>query len=211
MRGALTDDIIKGPPPPPADDGWGGDGPDGRGSSRRASFTGLIVLLTATTMLFAAFTSAFVARRGASGDWGSVPKPPILFINTVVLLVSSLSLERARRALHGGSRIAFNRYWTAGTVLGALFLLGQALAWRQLSDIGFLVATNPGSSFFYVLSAAHALHVLGGLSALIYVDIQALRLRLGPGKRTAADVSAVFWHFLDGLWLYLMTLFILWG
>ena len=96
-------------------------------------------------------------------------------------------------------------------MLGALFLLGQALAWRELNTAGIFVATNPSSSFFYLLTAAHGLHILGGLTALAYVDVQALRLRLGPGKRTAVDVSAMFWHFVDGLWLFLMVLFLVWG
>ena len=132
-------------------------------------------------------------------------------VNTAVLLGSSLLLELARRSLKNGRRTAFNRYWTAATAFGVLFLLGQAIAWRKLYTAGIFVATNPSSSFFYLLTAAHSLHILGGLTALIYVDVQAIGLRLGPGKRTAADVSAVFWHFVDGLWLYLMVLFLVWG
>jgi cytochrome c oxidase subunit 3 len=80
-----------------------------------------------------------------------------------------------------------------------------------LKAAGVYVATNPASSFFYVLTATHAFHLLGGVSALVYVDVQAWRLRLGPAKRTAIDVTAIFWHFLDGLWLYLMILFYVWG
>jgi cytochrome c oxidase subunit 3 len=173
--------------------------------------TGLMVLLAATTMAFAAFTSAFVVRRGISNDWVAMPLPRIVWANTAGLLLSSLLLELARRSLKTGRRTAFNRYWTAGTVLGALFLLGQAFAWRELYAAGIFVATNPSSSFFYLLTAAHGLHILGGLTALVYVDVQALRLRLGPGKRTAVDVSAMFWHFVDGLWLFLMALFLVWG
>ena len=214
MAGSLTHDIIKGPPAPPIDRGWGGDGGgnyDGRGADRRASFTGLFVLLAATTMVFAALTSAFVVRRGLSDDWLSMHKPPILWVNTVVLLASSIVLDRARYALKARDRSKFNFWWTAATALGILFLVGQALAWRELKNAGVFIASNPSSSFFYVLTAAHAFHLLGGVSALVYVDVQALRLRLGPAKRTAIDVSAVFWHFLDGLWLYLMLLFYVWG
>ncbi len=211
MPSSITSDIIK-PPAPPRGGGYGGGGgPDGRGSSRRASMTGLMVLLAATTMAFAAFTSAFVVRRGISNDWVALPLPRIVWLNTAVLLFSSLMLELARRSLKSGRRTAFNRYWTAGTVLGALFLLGQAFVWMQLNAAGMFVATNPSSSFFYLLTAAHGLHIFGGLTALVYVDVQALRLRLGPGKRTAVDVSALFWHFVDGLWLYLMVLFLVWG
>jgi cytochrome c oxidase subunit 3 len=162
-------------------------------------------------MLFAAFTSAMVVRRGLSDDWASMPKPPILFVNTAILLVSSFTLEMARRAIKAGERTRFNIWWTAGTALGLLFLAGQTLAWVKLRDAGVFVATNPSSSFFYVLTFAHAAHLLGGVTALMYVDVQALRLSLGPAKRTAIDISAVFWHFLDGLWVYLMVLFYVWG
>jgi cytochrome c oxidase subunit 3 len=193
--------------------GWGGDGGsnDGRGSSRRASFTGLYVLLAASTMVFAAFTSAMVVRRGLSDDWSPMQKPPILFVNTAILLCSSAALEFARRALKAGARTQFNTWWTTGTLLGFLFLSGQWLAWLELKRAGVYIETNPSSSFFYVLTASHAFHLLGGLSALAYVDVQALRLRLGPAKRTAIDISAIFWHFLDALWVYLMVLFYVWG
>jgi cytochrome c oxidase subunit 3 len=211
MPSTITSDIIR-PPSPPIEGGFGGGGgPDGRGASRRASMTGLMVLLAATTMAFAAFTSAFVVRRGISNDWVALPMPRIVWVNTAVLLLSSVLLELARRSLKSGRRAGFNRYWTAGTALGVLFLVGQAVAWLQLRAAGIFVATNPSSSFFYLLTAAHGLHILGGLSALIYVDVAALLLRLGPGKRTAVDVSAMFWHFVDGLWIFLMVLFLVWG
>ena len=215
MPASLTHDIVRPPPPPPIDPGWGGGGggPDGRGADRRASFTGLFVMLAASTMVFAAFTSAFVIRRGLSAmdDWVSMHKPPILFLNTAILLASSFVLDVSRRALRAGDRSKFNRWWSAATALGILFLAGQALAWYQLKQAGIYVASNPSSSFFYVLTASHAFHLLGGVAALVYVDVQALRLRLGPAKRTAIDVSAIFWHFLDGLWVYLMILFYVWG
>jgi cytochrome c oxidase subunit III len=213
MPGTLTHGVIKGPPPPPIDRGWGGGGggSDGRGADRRASFAGLFVLLVATTMVFAALTAAFWMRRGISDDWTSMHKPPILWVNTAVLLASSAVLDRSRHALKAGNRTGFNFWWTAATALGILFLIGQGLAWRQLKEAGVYIATNPCSSFFYVLTAVHALHLLGGVASLVYVDIQALRLRLGPAKRTAIDITAIFWHFLDGVWLYLMVLFYVWG
>jgi cytochrome c oxidase subunit 3 len=210
MARSISDADIKGPAGPVGGQ-WGDGGGGQPGATRRASLTGLLVLLTATTMIFAAFTSAFWVRRGLSNDWKPTTLPPILWVNTGVLLVSSAMLEIARRSLKSGRRSEFNRYWTIGSGLGILFLLGQGLAWRQLSDAGVFIASNPSSSFFYVLTAAHALHVLGGISALVYVDVKALLLQLGPGKRTAVDVCALFWHFLDGLWVYLMILLTVWG
>src|ERR1700742_1596752 len=116
MAASLTHDVIQGPPPP-LDPGWGGGGDDseGRGANRRASFTGLFVLLAASTMVFAAFTSAFVVRRGLSNDWASMPKPPILLVNTGILLLSSVILDQSRRALKAGNRGQFNLWWTAAT------------------------------------------------------------------------------------------------
>ncbi|HLN00681.1 MAG TPA: cytochrome c oxidase subunit 3 [Bryobacteraceae bacterium] len=212
MASSLTTDIVHGPPPPPTRNFGGGDGePGGRGAHRRASMTGLLVLLAASVMLFAAFTSAFFVRRGMSNDWVDTPLPNILWINTAVLLASSLAIELARRALRSGKRTAFDRYWTGATILGVIFLGGQYLAWRQLNAAGFYLATNPSSSFFFLLTCTHAVHLLGGISALGYIEVQALLLRLGPGKRTAIDVSGYFWHFLDAIWIYLMALFFFWG
>jgi cytochrome c oxidase subunit III len=212
MPGSSTTDIIGGRGAPPSTTDFGGGGePGGRGSSRRASITGLLVLLAASVMMFAAFTSAFFVRRGLSNDWVDTPLPHILWVNTAVLLASSGALELARRALRTGRRTAFNRYWTLATVLGALFLGGQYMAWRQLNDAGIYLASNPSSSFFFLLTCVHAVHLLGGMTALGYIDVEALLLRLGPGKRTAVDVSAYFWHFLDAVWIYLMALFFFWG
>ncbi|MFY9726156.1 MAG: cytochrome c oxidase subunit 3 [Bryobacteraceae bacterium] len=214
MRSSLPSGVIQGPPLPPADWGGGGSGggsPEGRGADRRASFIGLFLLLAATGMVFAALSMAFWMRQSTSDDWVSMHKPPLLWVNTAVLLASSAVLDRARVALKQGRRDSFNFWWTGATALGVVFLIGQGIVWHQLSSAGVFIASSPTSSFFYLLTAAHAAHLLGGLGALVYVDVQALRLRLGPAKRTAIDVTAVFWHFLDGAWLYLMVLLYVWG
>src|SRR5689334_21143280 len=105
MPGSITTDIVGGRGAPPAATGFGGDGDSsGRGASRRASITGLLVLLAASVMLFAAFSSAFFVRRGLSNDWVNTPLPGILWINTGVLVASSIALELARSALRAGRR-----------------------------------------------------------------------------------------------------------
>ena len=212
MAASASSDIVHLPPPPPAESGWGGgDGSDGRGSDRRAAFAGLFLVLVSTFMIFAALTTAFLARRAWSDDWLTFSKPPILFANTAILLASSVVLDSARRALKARERSRFNFWWSFATALGALFLIGQCAAWIELRDSGVFVATNPSSSFFYVLTVAHALHLLCGMGALVWVDVQALRLRLGPAKRTAIDLVAIFWHFLTGVWVVLMAIFYIWG
>jgi cytochrome c oxidase subunit III len=208
---SLSGGVIHGPPPP-TDRGWGGgDGPDGRGASRRTSFIGLVILLVSTFIVFTALLTAFLARRAMGDDWISMHKPHLLWVNTAVLILSSLALDKSRRALKARDRSRFNLWWTTATALGALFLAGQLVVWNQLRAAGIYVATNPSSSFFYVLTAVHAAHLIGGMTALIWVDVQAWRLQLGPAKRTAIDICAIFWHYLDGLWLILMASFYIWG
>jgi len=208
----LTGGAVHGPPPPPVHHEWGGgDGADGRGAGRRTSFIGLIILLVSTGIVFGALVIAFLARRAMGDDWIPMPKPHILWLNTAVLILSSVALDISRRALKAHNRPRFNLWWTAATALGGVFLIGQAIAWSQLRAAGVYVATNPSSSFFYVMTAVHALHLIGGMSALTWVDVQAFRYRLGPAKRTAIDISAIFWHYLDALWLLLMACFYIWG
>lgn len=162
-------------------------------------------------MVFLALVVAFDARRGFTGDWIRISLPFVLWPNTAILIGSSVCLEIARHRLRHGHRAAFNKWWTIATVMGFLFLAGQALAWKQLNAEGIFVASNPASSFFYVMTATHALHLIAALTALIYVDVKALHLQLGPAKRTVVDVSTIFWHFLDVIWLCLMALLTLWG
>lgn len=216
MPRTLTQSNIGGPPPtlpdfPPG--GGGGDDSDRpeRGGSRAASITGIIVLMCASTMTFAAFVSAMVVRRGLNNDWHTLGLPRILYWNTAILILSSIAIDTGRRLLRRGKRVAFNWLWTAGTLLGTGFLAGQVIAWNQLGERGFYMAGNPSSAFFYVLTWAHAAHVIGALGAVMYVEYRALRYQLGPGRRTMVDVSAIFWHFLDVLWLGIMGLFVFWA
>jgi cytochrome c oxidase subunit III len=161
--------------------------------------------------VFLSFVAAFLMRRSFGADWVSAPKPKILWANTIILVASSWFVEIARRQLRRRNRVAFNGWWTGATALGILFLIGQTVAWQQLANQGLYISSTPSVSFFYMLTATHAAHVIGALAALIYVDVQAVRYRLGPAKRTGIDVSAVFWHFLDVMWLGLMLLFYLLG
>ena len=206
-----------GPPPPlfpdfPPGGGGGGDSdkPE-RGSSRSASITGIIVLMCASTMTFAAMVSAMVVRRGLNNDWSKLGLPRILWWNTAALVLSSFAIDIGRRRLKSGNRVAFNWLWTIGTVLGTAFLAGQVIAWQQLQDRGFYLAGHPSTAFFYVLTWAHAAHVIGALAAVVYVEYRALRYQLGPSRRTLIDVSALFWHFLDVMWLGIIGLFAFWA
>ena len=162
-------------------------------------------------MLFAAFTSAMVVRRGMSFDWVSMAVPRILWLNTGVLLASSLTLELSRRALARRSAAQFTRWLYATLILGLAFLGGQLVAWRELASRGVYLATNPSSSFFYVLTATHGLHLAGGIIALGYVVFRAGRMVRGLARQTALEVTAIYWHFMDALWIYIFFLLTRWS
>jgi cytochrome c oxidase subunit III len=173
--------------------------------------TGVWVGLAAITMSFAALTSALVVRQGSGLDWRHITLPSILYANTVVLLTSSITLEVARRritrcACGVEGQIAAAMRWLGVTLaLGLLFVAGQYIAWLQLKAEGLYLATNSNSSFFYVFTGVHALHVLGGLAGLTYVMSKLNRCIL---RQSAFAASAQYWHFMSILWLYL--LWVLW-
>jgi len=173
------------------------------------SSTAIWVVLFAVTMMFAAFTSALVVRKGSSQDWQSFTLPPILYLNTLILLLSSVTLEVARRRvtsfMRGIESHAENpaRWLYITLFLGLLFVAGQYVAWTRLRAQGLYLATNPSSSFFYVLTVTHVVHVLGGLGGLLYVIRKLSRSSL---RKNALVATARYWHFMGGLWVYLMVL-----
>jgi cytochrome c oxidase subunit III len=156
-------------------------------------------------MFFMALASAFIVLRRGSGVWVTVHLPTVVWANTVVLLASSFTLEAARRRLVLTDLRGFRKFWMVTTVLGFLFVAGQLVAWRQLVAQGVYIASNQGSSFFYIFTGAHAVHLLGGVGALVYVSAH----RFGEkdvSRSTAAEVASYYWHFMDGLWIFLLAL-----
>lgn len=171
--------------------------------------TGIWVVMASIAMTFAAFTSALIVRQGAALDWQHLTLPNILYFNTLVLLASSAAMEMARSqprlfagAMMGQSGKRVLWVYIALT-LGLVFVMGQYVAWLQLRAQGLYLATNPNSSFFYVLTAAHAFHVLGGLGGLLWVI---RKMSNGTLRRSTLDATAYYWHFVDGLWIYLLLL-----
>jgi cytochrome c oxidase subunit 3 len=169
-------------------------------------------------MSFAAFTSAMIVRQGASPDWRHFELPRILYLNTLILVISSVTLRMARTRLAFVAGLLFEApdtarklfsdgiYWLYVTVaLGAIFVVGQVLAWRNLVAQGLFLATNPSCSFFYVFTALHGLHLLGGIGALAYL-IRKLANTNGTARTTGIGAVSVYWHFMDGLWVYLFLL-----
>ena len=171
---------------------------------------GVWVTMASILMLFTALSSAYIVRAASSSDWVPLVMPRILLLSTALILVSSGTLETARRKLKIARRGAYKSWLLVTVVLGLGFLASQLLAWRQLARQGVYVASNPHSSFFYLLTAAHGVHLLGGLTALGYLSLRNRGPRgnqLAVGKAQArADAVTLYWHFMDFLWLYLFVL-----
>jgi cytochrome c oxidase subunit III len=179
-----------------------------RSNSGKGSESGIWIALFAITMSFAAFTSALFIRQ-ASTDWTHIATPPVLFASTAALLFSSIMMELSRRGIDGKpvSQIKERKkglmLLSITLVLGLVFVGGQYLAWKQLAAQGLYLATNPNSSFFYLLTGVHALHVLGGIAALAYLLAQFVAR--SPVRRNLVNGVVVYWHFMAALWLYLLV------
>ena len=220
---------------PPTSGGGGGDGQTGGspdyGQRLRRARLGLAVGITPVIMLFVSFTSAYIVRQGLPTldvrtgtyvhDWLPVNMPWVLLaVNTLILLVSSLTMEFSRRQITRqaalapvqsipGVSLGSERIlpWLPITVvLGLGFLSGQWLAWRELESRGFYLVTSASSSFVYLLTGAHAIHLAGGILALFYAAITSLLRRPVEARRIVVDIAAWYWHFMALLWIYILVL-----
>lgn len=171
---------------------------------------GMWVALASIVMLFTALSSAYIVRAASSSDWQPLAMPRILLLSSVLILVSSGTLEAARRKLKHAAGDAYRPWLLLTLVLGIGFLISQLIAWRQLARQGVYVASNPHSSFFYLLTATHGVHLLGGLGGLAYLSLRSRALQADKSAVTTAQAKAdavtLYWHFMDFLWLYLFVL-----
>jgi cytochrome c oxidase subunit 3 len=181
-------------------------------------------------MIFISFTSAYIVRQGLPTldprtnallhDWFPVPLPRLLLINTFVLLISSVTMELARRQTARKAALAQlasvpgvsvetkeGISWLALTVvLGLSFLAGQWMAWRELAASGFYVGSSPSSSFVYLLTGMHGVHLLGGVLALLIAGVASILRRPADSQFIAVDVTGWYWHFMALLWVYILCL-----
>ena len=167
---------------------------------------GLWMFLATVTMLFSAFSSAYIVRRSGT-DWHHVALPSILWINSALLAGSSALVEAAS---WWGSR---SRWTTATTslsgavLLGVAFLAGQVQAWRQLAALGVYLPTTPHSSFFFMLTGAHGLHVVAALAVLVWGLVKTRSALSHPREWSVCmELCRTFWHYLGGVWLFLFAL-----
>lgn len=167
--------------------------------------TGLWVFLAVATSLFALFVSAY-AMRMHLGDWKPLSKPGLLWWNTGLLVVTSVAMQWAVIAAKRNDIASLKNALLASGVLTFAFLAGQLIVWRQLADAGHYLSSNPANGFFYLLTAVHGLHVIGGLVAWGRTTAR-LRRGVEPGRlRLSVELCAIYWHFLLVVWLTLFAL-----
>jgi len=195
-------------------DGHGGDGEGGDdGQSRPERYPppegyriAIRLALVSITMLFLALTSAYIFIQAKNLP---IIMPRALWVSTTLIITSSMTLEIARRNLR--RKEGRFRFWIMATiVLGVGFLVAQLVAWRQLVAEGFYINRNFHSGLAYLFTGLHGVHLIGGLIALGYVTLRASEKWTVVRRRVSVDVTALYWHFLDGLWIYLLVLLFFW-
>src|SRR5215213_2237264 len=202
-----------------AGSGPGLPGPNGNGSKRHGGDfrdpkshanryrIGMWVGLASVTMMFTSLSSAYIVRSVSANDWVSLPMPRVLIASTILILASSVTLESARRKLKASAAAAYAQWLCITAVLGIGFLISQLFAWRQLSAQGIYLSSNPHSSFFYLLTGAHAVHLAGGLLGVSLLWLRSRRVMKEAAqvhkRQASADAVSIYWHFMDALWIFL--------
>jgi cytochrome c oxidase subunit 3 len=171
---------------------------------------GLGVFLAVVGCLFALFASAYFMRMELA-DWRALPVPSLLWLNTGILVLSSVALQIAVVACRRGEIETTRLALATGGLTAFAFLTGQVMAWRELSASGYFLNANPANSFFYLLTGLHGLHIIGGLVGLSRTTIKAGRGVAGDSLRLSVELCAMYWHFLLFIWLAVFVLVAGWA
>lgn len=160
--------------------------------------------MASITMMFGAFTSAYIVKQ-AAGNWLEFSMPMAFYISTLVIICSSITLHISFKSFKDSSESKYKNFLTLSFILGLFFVFLQYQGWTELYKIGVDLKGNVSGSFFYLLSGIHALHVLGGIAALIVAQLHAytLKFKITDVRINRFDLVLNYWHFVDFLWLYL--------
>jgi cytochrome c oxidase subunit 3 len=164
----------------------------------------LVAILVTVVMLFTTFTAALLIRRSGE-DWVRVSLPGIVWVNTAIILLSSMAVERARALARADAAGRVAGWLLGAALLGLVFLAGQIMAWRWLAAHGVFLSSNPHAAFFYMLSAVHGVHVAGGLGALGWALGRARAGAYSVTQQAGLTHVAIYWHVVAGVWLWLLA------
>jgi cytochrome c oxidase subunit 3 len=164
--------------------------------------------MASIVMLFASFTSAYMVRKSA-GEWLAFQLPNIFWYSTFVIFFSSITMHLAYWAAQR-NKTSLLKYFTLSTfLLGVGFTVMQYMGWQILTQQGIVLSSNPAASFVYVISGAHVLHVIGGFVFLLFLVVQSWRHKIDAGNTLSTELCMTYWHFVDGLWIYLFFFLLL--
>lgn len=202
--------------------GPNGKGPHGNGHGRRNEWPrkfspaayriAVWVVLAGVVMMFAALSSAYIILSSGS-EAKPVSMPRLFYVSTGIILLSSLSIETAKRSLKLGGAAEHRRWLAVTLVLGFSFIGAQVLGWKELAQQGVFFSSHPHSSFFFLFTGLHGIHLLGGMVALMYL-VATLRSSRKSGeerKLTLTQVIGRYWHTMGGIWIWLFLLLLVWG
>jgi cytochrome c oxidase subunit 3 len=166
----------------------------------------LWVSLVSLVMMFTALTSAYIVRR-AGGNWLEFSIPNIFYVNTLVIIASSITLHAAYVAFKREAALAYKMLLSLTFVLGIAFIVLQYIGWEQMAAAGLDIRINPSTSFIYAISGLHALHVIGGIAVLSVALVMAfiLEVKQSPARKLRLELTLTYWHFVDVLWIYLIV------
>jgi cytochrome c oxidase subunit 3 len=181
---------------------------EGRAFALPSAKIGLRVFLVVVGVVFSLVVVVYTDRLSL-GDWQPLPEPWLLWLNTAILVLSSVAFQTALVAANRGRRDGVRMWLRAAGVLAIAFLAGQLLAWQQLVALGYFAATNPANAFFYLLTALHGLHMVGGLVAWGRTSAKVRRGVKVAQVRLSVELCTIYWHFLLVVWLALFTLLLL--
>jgi cytochrome c oxidase subunit 3 len=171
------------------------------------------VVIAAIVMMFAALSSAYIILS-VGNDASRVAMPRMFFLSTGVILLSSFTIEAAKRSLKQGNRARYLRWIITTLVLGLFFVAVQLMGWRELVAQGVYFASHPHSSFFYLFTGVHGVHLLGGIAGLSYLTIRARHTSRreveGGPNQTSTGLMSLYWHTMDALWIWLFLLLLIW-
>jgi cytochrome c oxidase subunit 3 len=166
---------------------------------------GLRIFLAVATVVFS-LTVVTYADRMLAPDWRALPEPLVLWLNTALLIMSSIAFQRARNSADRGRMDGVKSGMLLAGGFAFAFLVGQFIAWRQLVGLGYFAATNPANAFYFLVTALHAVHLLGGLVAWFRTSAKLRRGDALDKVRLSVELCTVYWHFLLIIWLLLFAL-----
>jgi len=168
----------------------------------------LWVAIGSIIMMFAGLTSAYIVKGSLPG-WSTVKMPVVFYYSTAIMLISSVTIQSGLKAFKERNMRLYRRLSTATIVLGIVFILLQILGFAQLYNSGVLLEGSGAGVFLYIIFGLHAIHVLGGIIALLIMYFRAYSKRIRNYSSVPVEVAATYWHFVDVLWIYLFVFFLL--